>query len=118
MPLHTDFMVSKLEELLNIPSPTGFTDTALAWIEQELQALGVSSRRTKKGALLWTIPGGSGNPRAIAAHVDTLVRTPEDNGYYPDAFIVKDTSLDSPRVKRRPNVILEVFPQHRSHRPW
>jgi putative aminopeptidase FrvX len=72
MPLNTDFMVSKLEELLNIPSPTGFTDTALAWIEQELQALGVSSRRTKKGALLWTIPGGAGNPRAIAAHVDTL----------------------------------------------
>ncbi len=40
---------------------------------------------------------------------DMLVRTPEDNGYYPDAFIVKDTSLDSSRVKRRPSVILEVL---------
>ncbi len=72
MPLSSSFMVQKLAELLNIPSPTGFTDSALDWVARELQALGIQSRRTKKGALLWTIPGGAGQPRAIAAHVDTL----------------------------------------------
>ena len=77
MPLSATYLVSKLEELLNIPSPTGFTDSAIVWVENELQVLGIPSRRTKKGALLWTIRGGAGQPnlgqpRAIAAHVDTL----------------------------------------------
>jgi Uma2 family endonuclease len=40
---------------------------------------------------------------------DMLIRTPDEIGYYPDAFIVKDTSLDTPRVKYRPSVIFEVL---------
>jgi putative aminopeptidase FrvX len=74
MPLNLDYLVSKLEELLNIPSPTGFTDVAIAWVEDELKALGIRGRRSKKGALLWSLPGidQTRQPRAVAAHVDTL----------------------------------------------
>lgn len=59
-------------ELCRTPSPTGYTEPALALVERELARLGVAQRRTRKGALLATLPGGSAPPRALAAHVDTL----------------------------------------------
>jgi Uma2 family endonuclease len=40
---------------------------------------------------------------------DLLVSTPEDVGYYPDVFVVLDPSNDTPRVKRRPHIIIEVL---------
>jgi len=61
-----------LLELLATPSPTGFTDRALAVVEAELDMLGVGARRTPKGALLWTLEGTGGAPRAVASHIDTL----------------------------------------------
>jgi len=67
-----DDAVRVLLELLAIPSPTGFTDRALALVEAELESLGVQARRTPKGALLWTLPGSPGEPRAVASHIDTL----------------------------------------------
>ena len=64
-----DFLVG----LLNTPSPTGDTEAAVAYTERALQALGLETRRTRKGALLATLPGQSGvEPRAVTAHLDTL----------------------------------------------
>lgn len=40
---------------------------------------------------------------------DLLIRTPEDIGYYPDVFVLQDSSFDSPRVKRCPNIVIEVL---------
>ncbi len=40
---------------------------------------------------------------------DLLVRTPDDVGYYPDAFVVIDPSIDTGRVKYRPHIIFEVL---------
>ncbi len=40
---------------------------------------------------------------------DVKIRTPDEIGYYPDVFIIFNTSLDTPRVKRRPAVIFEVL---------
>jgi Uma2 family endonuclease len=37
------------------------------------------------------------------------IRTPDEIGYYPDVFVLTDTSLDTPRVKRSPVVIVEVL---------
>ncbi|CAN5730909.1 M42 family metallopeptidase [soil metagenome] len=69
----TDYVTRVLLELLKIPSPTGFTHDAVAYLQNELAALGVASRLTTKGALLWTLPGaGRGPTRTVAAHVDTL----------------------------------------------
>ncbi len=45
-----------LVDLLNIPSPTGYTEGAVQFIERELQRLGVPCARTPKGGLLWTVP--------------------------------------------------------------
>lgn len=70
--LDTDALVDDLVRLLEVPSPTGFTDEAVALLEERLRALGIDSRRTPKGALVWTLPGGDGPTRTLASHVDTL----------------------------------------------
>lgn len=67
------YLQQVLVDLLNTPSPTGDTDWAISFVEQELDNMGVSTTRTTKGALIATIPGLQDNaPRAVTAHVDTL----------------------------------------------
>jgi len=71
--IDVDFLVRFLMDLLNTPSPTGDTEWAVSFVEQELQSLGVVSDRTRKGALIATIEGLRDDaPRALSAHVDTL----------------------------------------------
>lgn len=64
-----------LTELLRIPSPTGFTDRAMAWLADWLQQAlpQVELRKLRKGGLLAMWPGERDDaPRALTAHVDTL----------------------------------------------
>ncbi len=72
--IDSDGLIDFLIRLLNTPSPTGFTDKAIALCEQELLLLkGVTISRTRKGALVATTPGETDSPgRALTAHVDTL----------------------------------------------
>ena len=72
--IDTGFMLDFLVELLNTPSPTGYTQAAIDLVETTLsQFPELSLRRTRKGALLATWPGvQSDAPRALTAHVDTL----------------------------------------------
>lgn len=67
-------MVGFLTELLNTPSPTGFTEGAISLCEDVLVTLpDINLARTRKGALVGTLPGeGEGPWRALTAHVDTL----------------------------------------------
>ena len=65
-------MVDFLVQLLNIPSPTGDTDRAMAFV-QEAFAPYVQLEMSPKGLLAGTIAGErSDAPRALTAHVDTL----------------------------------------------
>lgn len=76
------YIVKKLVDLANIPSPSGFTNTVVGYLESELQELGFSPRRTRKGALVAEL-GGKGRPLVLAAHVDTLgamVKSLKPNG--------------------------------------
>ncbi len=68
------YLLDFLTQLLNTPSPTGFTDAAVALTEQWLAAFPqLKLARTRKGALVATWPGQrSDSPRALTAHVDTL----------------------------------------------
>jgi putative aminopeptidase FrvX len=72
--IDTDFMLEFLTQLLNIPSPTGFTDSAIGTTEQILEGFpSIELARTRKGSLIITIPGEkSDSPRGLTAHVDTL----------------------------------------------
>lgn len=66
----TDFLV----KLLNIPSPTGFAEPAIDFVEKELSKYKqLQLLRTRKGALLakWEVKSKEA-PVALTAHVDTL----------------------------------------------
>jgi putative aminopeptidase FrvX len=72
--IDTQYLIDFLTGLLNTPSPTGFTDQAIIYIEDGLSAYpDVKTQRTRKGALLATWAGKSNRaPRAVAVHTDTL----------------------------------------------
>ena len=70
--LDVTYTTRVLLELLKLPSPTGYTQEATQFLQKELTTLGVSTRLTPKGALLWTLSGHGGAARAVASHIDTL----------------------------------------------
>jgi putative aminopeptidase FrvX len=69
-----DYIERVLLDLCRIPSPTGMTAEAIAYVEREFAALGIQTRRTRKGALIATLEGadGAAGHRTLSAHVDTL----------------------------------------------
>jgi putative aminopeptidase FrvX len=80
-----DYMLEQTAALCRIPSPSGFTRVAIDHVAAELERLGVPVRRTIKGALVATLPGGDPQSagRTLSAHVDTLgamVKEIKDDG--------------------------------------
>ncbi|MFO7584090.1 MAG: M42 family metallopeptidase [Anaerolineales bacterium] len=75
-PLNTPYLLDFLTRLLNIPSPTGYSESAIALVENELATFNLpalQTTRTRKGALVARWQGRSHEtPRALTAHVDTL----------------------------------------------
>lgn len=72
--INQEYLVDFLVKLLNIPSPTGFAEPAIAFVEQELsQFKQLELSRTRKGALVakWGVESDL-PPIALTAHVDTL----------------------------------------------
>lgn len=72
--INSEYFVDFLVKLLNVASPTGFGEPAIAFVEKELSQypqLGLS--RTRKGALVvkWNVESDL-PPVALTAHVDTL----------------------------------------------
>lgn len=73
-PVDQAYLQDLLLELLNTPSPTGFTDRAVALMEEKLRVFDqLQVRKTVKGALVaeWT-RSGSPPRRGLTAHLDTL----------------------------------------------
>lgn len=69
------YMQEKTADLCRIPSPTGYTADAVAYVEGQLAQLGIEFQRTVKGALVATLPGSIDSAtggRVLSAHVDTL----------------------------------------------
>jgi len=79
-----NYMLEKLVEILNIPSPSGDTEKGIAVCKEEFERLGVKTEITLKGALKAILPGKKEESRIIAAHIDTLggmVKEITSNGY-------------------------------------
>ncbi|RPJ51466.1 MAG: peptidase M42, partial [Methanobacteriota archaeon] len=72
--INSDYLVDFLVKLLNTPSPTGFTEDAIAFVEKELSRFKqLELSRTRKGALVAKWVGtNDAAPVALTAHVDTL----------------------------------------------
>ncbi|MBR2853890.1 MAG: peptidase M42, partial [Clostridia bacterium] len=69
---YTDFLVTETETLLNIDSPTGYTENAAAWVLKEFAGLGFDAKLTNKGGVLVSLGGSDPeNGLLLEAHVDT-----------------------------------------------
>ena len=79
-----DYLKARLAELLNKPSPTGYTDEAVWLLCRDLKKLGMEFELTRRGAVRARLPGREARPaRAVVAHVDTLgaqVKAVKDSG--------------------------------------
>ncbi len=79
-----DYLKKQLMSLLQIPSPSGYTDQIVHYVCAELETLGISYNVTRRGAIRATLPGSMSTlDRAVCAHLDTLgamVSQLKDNG--------------------------------------
>lgn len=79
-----DYLSDILKALLDIPSPTGFTDEIVQVTGKELERLGVPFELTRRGAIRAHLPGRVKNPdRAMVVHLDTtgaMVKRLKENG--------------------------------------
>jgi peptidase M42 family hydrolase len=82
--IDTGYLKAQLQRLLKIPSPTGYTDTVVRHVSEELERLGIPFSITRRGAILAVYRGREfEGARAIVSHLDTLgatVKMIKDNG--------------------------------------
>ena len=57
-----DYLKARLADLLNTPSPTGYTDEAVWLLCRELERLGLDYEMTRRGALRARLPGRTHAP--------------------------------------------------------
>lgn len=84
LPVDMRYVQEILLRLLDIPSPTGYTDTVVHQVCHELSELGISHELTRRGAIRANLKGAQAAPaRAIVAHLDTvgaMVKNLKPNG--------------------------------------
>ena len=70
---YTDYVMKTAQDLLSVPSPSGFTHMAADFVKKEFEKLGYEPQITQKGAVLVKL-GGKDDKNAVvlAAHMDTL----------------------------------------------
>jgi peptidase M42 family hydrolase len=82
--IDSDFLLDKLQELLALPSPTGYTDSIVRYVSAEVEKLGLRVQLTRRGAIRAIRPGKRRRgARAFVSHLDTLgaqVKALKDNG--------------------------------------
>lgn len=68
-----EYVIERLEHLLNIPSPSGNTHKAIDFVKEEFKTMGISTYRTNKGALIGKIEGLNREKEVtLSGHIDTL----------------------------------------------
>jgi putative aminopeptidase FrvX len=71
--IDSEYLLSSLWTLLQIPSPSGYTDKVVHWLGEELERLGIPFELSRRGAIRATLRGESARAmRAVVSHVDTL----------------------------------------------
>ena len=67
-----DYLKNIAKELINIDSPSGYSNNVRKFLHNELHNLGYESYENKKGNVLVNIKGKSNYTIGLSAHVDTL----------------------------------------------
>lgn len=68
---YEQYLLQQLEQLITIPSPSGFFHAIEKYLVEEIQTLGFKPKQLCKGGLQYCL-GGEGNPLMLMAHADTL----------------------------------------------
>lgn len=110
---YLNYALKQLETILNIPSPSGFTEKAVEYCAKEFASLGFEPQISAKGGLIVCL-GGEGEPIVLGAHLDTLgaiVREVKPNGALRVAAIgglqANNTETESVQVYTRSGNVLE-----------
>lgn len=69
--MHT-FMTEYLEKIVNIPSPSGYTDHLMNVLAADAGEMGYEVSRTNRGAVMIHVEGSGDENLCLAAHGDTL----------------------------------------------
>ncbi len=78
-----EFIVNTIKELVNIPSPSGYTKEVMEYVRNKAEGFGYPCEYSKKGGLIISVPGKEKETLGVSAHVDTLgamVRSVSANG--------------------------------------
>ena len=78
-----EYLLSTLERIVNIPSPSGFTGEIMDDLSRCAQDMGYKAEFNRKGGLIIHVPGKTEDVLGIGAHADTLgamVRSVTDSG--------------------------------------
>ncbi len=67
-----EYLIGILEEIVNIPSPSGFTCDIMKHLEYQVAEWGYKTEYLNKGTLVITVPGVSKEVLGVGAHADTL----------------------------------------------
>ena len=66
------FNIKLMEEIFNIPSPSGYTFKIINYLDEYVTKLGFTTSRNQKGNLIVDVKGNSDYTVGLSAHVDTL----------------------------------------------
>ncbi len=72
MKLDKQYILDLAEEILMIPSPSGYTKAIVERIKAEAKKYGLETQQTKKGNLILTLKGRTEKTLGLSVHVDTL----------------------------------------------
>ena len=71
--INQQYLQEQLLSLLQIPSPSGYTDQVVHYVCEQLESFGVSYNVTRRGAIRATLKGKMDTlDRAVCVHLDTL----------------------------------------------
>lgn len=93
MKLDTNYILKLAEEILQIPSPSGYSLDIIPRIKQEANKYQLETTETKKGNLIISYPGQDSYTVGLSVHVDTLgamIRSISSNG------MIKFTTIGGP----------------------
>lgn len=79
---YTDYAIEMIQRLCAIPSPSGYTKQAVAFVSEELQKMSYKTAITRKQTIVSPLVTGD-KPVVMMAHLDTLgaiVRSIKSNG--------------------------------------
>lgn len=66
------YIIKTIETLVNIPSPSGFTNEIMGFIRTEAENFGFACEESQKGGLIIAVKGSSNDTLGLSAHADTL----------------------------------------------